>query len=181
MKKKIVRFLVCILLFILIGYTVVILNNSNLKKEKYTLLPNEEIENEIIYKNYKYVITKYYDNTTSFSHHNILLNNNNNYYYILESLNSCDMYSYIKNNEIYIHCIGKYGDIIKYTLNKKNIKKEILKFNYENTPNISQLHIIIDNIDDEYIYLSSVVKINDNIDEGENVKCSLQTKICIYN
>ena len=34
---------------------------------------------------------------------------------------------------------------------------------------------------DEYIYLSSVVKINDNIDEGENVKCSLQTKICIYN
>ena len=180
MKKKIVRFLVCILLFILIGYTVVILNNSNLKKEKYTLLPNEEIENEIIYKNYKYVITKYYDNTTSYSHHNILLNNNN-YYYILESLNSCDMYSYIKNNEIYIHCIGKYGDIIKYTLNKKNIKKEILKFNYENTPNISQLHIIIDNIDDEYIYLSSVVKINDNIDEGENVKCSLQTKICIYN
>lgn len=91
------------------------------------------------------------------------------------------MYSYIKNNELYIHCIGKYGDIIKYTLNKKNIKKEILKFNYENTPNISQLHIIIDNIDDEYIYLSSVVKINDNIDEGENVKCSLQTKICIYN
>lgn len=123
MKKKIVRFLVCILLFILIGYTVVILNNSNLKKEKYTLLPNEEIENEIIYKNYKYVITKYYDNTTSFSHHNILLNNNN-YYYILESLNSCDMYSYIKNNEIYIHCIGKYGDIIKYTLNKKISKRK---------------------------------------------------------
>ena len=112
MKKKIVRFLVCILLFILIGYTVVILNNSNLKKEKYTLLPNEEIENEIIYKNYKYVITKYYDNTTSFSHHNILLNN------------SCDMYSYIKNNEIYIHCIGKYGDIIKYTLNKKISKRK---------------------------------------------------------
>ena len=180
MKKKIVRFLICILLFVLIGYIVVIANNSNLNRRKYTLLPDEEIQNEIIYKNYKYIITKYYNNTTSYSHHNILLKNNNKYY-ILETLNSCDINSYIKNNEIYIHCIGKYGDIIKYILNKKNIKKEILKFNYENTPNISQLHISIDNIDEEYIYLSSVVKINDNIDEGENVKCSLQTKICIYN
>jgi len=180
MKKKIVRFLICILLFVLIGYIVVIANNSNLKRRKYTLLPDEEIQNEIIYKNYKYIITKYYDNTTSYSHHNILLKNNNKYY-ILETLNSCDMNSYIKNNEIYIHCIGKYGDIIKYTLNNKNIKKEILKFSYKNTPNISQLHIIIDKVDDEYIYLSSTVKINDNIAEGETVKCSLKNKICLYN
>ena len=71
------------------------------------------------------------------------------------------------------------GDIDKYILDKINVKKETFKFNYDNASNISQLHINIDKVDDNYIYLYSF-KVDSLIKEGENVKCSLKNNICEY-
>jgi CRISPR/Cas system CMR-associated protein Cmr5 small subunit len=87
---------------------------------------------------------------------------------------------YIKNNEIYIHCIGKKGDILKYTIDDYKLEKDIMELDYKDAPNISQIHILIDGADNDYIYLRSNVKNNDSIKEGEFVKCLLSTKKCEY-
>ena len=57
---------------------------------------------------------------------------------------------------------------------------EILKFNYDNTPNISQLHMNIDGVDNEYIYLSSPFKVDNTSEENSKVKCSFKDRKCIY-
>ena len=93
---------------------------------------------------------------------------------------SNDISKYIEDNVAYLHCIGDKGNIIKYTKNRNKINKEVLKFDYSNASNISQIHITIDGADDDYVYLKSAVKVNDSIKDGEFVKCSLSTKKCEY-
>lgn len=154
---------------------------SNL--EKYTFSSNEKIVKSFKYNKYNYLLTMYYDDTSSWSHLNLLLLDNEEYY-LLKNIQKCDSSVegrnlYLKDNEIYIHCIGKMGDIDKYTLDKINVKKETFNFNYDDTPNISQLHINIDKVDDNYIYLYSF-KVDSLIKEGEKVKCSLKNNICEY-
>ena len=154
---------------------------SNL--EKYTFSSNEKIVKSFKYNKYNYLLTMYYDDTSSWSHLNLLLLDNEEYY-LLKNIQKCDSSVegrnlYLKDNEIYIHCIGKMGDIDKYTLDKINVKKETFNFNYDDTPNISQLHINIDKVDDKYIYLYSF-KVDSLIKEGENVKCSLKNNTCEY-
>lgn len=153
-----------------------------LKLEKYKILPLENILTEFKYEKYEYVISSYYDDTSSWSHLNILLKLQDKYYR-LEEIKKCDGSGkniYVKDNKVYIHCIGKKGDILEYTINDTKIEKNIRQLNYDNTPNISQIHILIDKIDNEYIYLYSNVKINDSIKEGKRVKCSLKNNICDY-
>ena len=154
---------------------------SNL--EKYTFSSNEKIVKSFKYNKYNYLLTMYYDDTSSWSHLNLLLLDNEEYY-LLKNIQKCDSSVegrnlYLKDNEIYVHCIGKKGDIDKYTLDKINVKKETFNFNYDDTPNISQLHINIDKVDDNYIYLYSF-KVDSLIKEGEKVKCSLKNNTCEY-
>ena len=159
-------------------------NSSISNLEKYEFISNEKIIKIFSYNNKNYVITMYYDNTSSWSHINLLLKDKENYY-ILEKIKKCDTYEeannlYIKNNEVYIHCIGKEGNIDKYIIDSFKVTKEILEFNYKNTPNISRVHIEIDGIDDEYIYLSSPFKVDNTISDDPQVKCSLKNRKCSY-
>ena len=157
-------------------------NLSNL--DEYTLDQNEKIVKEFEYNNKKYTISMNYGNKGSWGDVNFLLKENKKYYKI-KNIKSCDMSEegsnlYIRDNEIYIHCIGKEGNIDKYLIDHFNIEEEKLNFNYENTPNISQLHIGIDKVDNEYIYLSSPFKNDDTSNNEPKVKCSLEDKICNY-
>ena len=60
------------------------------------------------------------------------------------------------------------------------LEKQVWEFNYQNTPNISQLHIVVDKADDKYIYLSSAFKVDNNDKNEPQVKCSLKNNICKY-
>ncbi len=86
----------------------------------------------------------------------------------------------IKRNNAYIHCIGEEGNIIKLSVDNGNVEKKIIEFDYTNTPNISQIHILVEDVDNDYIYLKSNVKNNDSIKDGEYVKCLFSTKVCEY-
>ena len=178
MNKK-----VLIGIIILIGVLFIIFRiipNKELSKlDKYTLLSDETIIQEFKLKNKKYVLTTYYNSESTYSYNNLLLNDKDSYYF-LEKIDKCDMSYLIKDNEIYIHCIGKKGDILRYTIDGVNVKNEILNFSYKNTPNISQIHITVNKIDNGYIYLKSVVKMDDSVKDGEYVKCSLSSKVCEY-
>ena len=189
MKKIIIIILVPIMIFLtaILSYKVIkeIHHKKEISKlEKYSIKKTEKIITEFKIKNQNYLIIKYYDQTSSWSHLNILLKEKNNYYKI-ENINKCDTLDngkniYIKENKIYIHCIGQKGNIIEYKINNTKLSKNIIEFNYDNTSNISQLHMTIDKIDDNYIYLSSSVKINNSIKEGEKVKCSFKENKCSY-
>lgn len=158
----------------------IILPNYELSKlTKYTFISNEEIRKEFNINKRHYLLTTYYNDSSTYGFNNILYEKNHEYY-LLDVIEKCDMTYYIINNEIYIHCSGKKGDIIKYTINKYDVDKEVLQFNYSNTSNTSQLHLVVEGIDSEYIYLKSYLKIDESIDEGEYVKCSLTSRMCEY-
>ena len=186
MKKKI--FLIMLILIIIL-LTYKLINYIDHKSSLSGLNEYMFTENEITIKTFKYngknyVISRYYDNSSSWSHLNLLLKDNNSYY-VLENITKCDTLDnggnlYLKDNELYIHCIGTNGFIHKYLINDLYIEKEIINFDFTNTPNISQLHIGIDKIDNNYIYLSSPFKV-DNRDKNEpKVKCSFKNKECGY-
>ncbi len=189
MKKKILIISVIILISLfsfiiyqLIKYLDYKCSLSSL--EKYIFADNEIVIKSLEYNNKNYVISRYYDDSSSWSHLHLLLKSNDNYY-ILENIKKCDTVDdgsnlYVKDNAIYIHCIGSSGIIDKYLLNDFEVVKETLTFNFENTPNISQLHIGIDNVDDNYIYLSSPFKVDNTIKDNPNVKCSFKDKNCVY-
>lgn len=189
MKKKIliISMIILIPLFIFIMYQLIKYldyKSSVSDLENYEFIDNETIIKSVEHDNKSYVISRYYDDSGSWSHLNLLLKNNDTYY-ILETIKNCDTVDdgynlYVKDNAIYIHCIGETGIIDKYLLNDFDVEKESMVFNFENTPNISQLHIGIDMVDDNYIYLSSPFKVDNTIDDKPNVKCSFKDKICIY-
>lgn len=190
MKKRIIMIslIILVLLFIFTMYQFIKFKNykdSLSSLEKYIFVDNEIIIKKLEYNNKNYVISRYYDNSSSWSHLNLLLKDNDNYY-ILKNIKKCDTPDegsnlYIKDNVIYIHCIGKKGVIDKYLINEFSIYKESINFDFKDTPNISQLHIGIDNVDDEYIYLSSPFKVDNRLKDNQNVKCSFNNKKCIYN
>ena len=190
MKKQvliIVTLIITIFLVIFGSYKLIELldfKSSLSNLEKYTFVENEKNIKSFEYDKRSYLISRYYDNSSSWSHLNVLLEDKNDYY-ILESIKKCDTVDdgsnlYIKDNELYIHCIGKEGIIDKYIINGLNIENEKINFNFKNTPNISQLHIGIDNVDNEYIYLSSPFKVDNTIKDEPKVKCSFKDKKCLY-
>lgn len=181
MKKKIlITTIIIFLVFIVIKkidykYTLTSL-------EKYEFVENESIIKKINYNNKEFVISKYYDNKSTWSNLNILLKGNN--YHSLKKIEKCDTLDdasnlFVNNNEIYIHCIGKV-EIDKYTITNLNVTQEKIKFNFENTPNISQLHMTIDKVDNKYIYLSSPSKVDNTIKDAPKVRCSFREKKCSY-
>lgn len=150
-------------------------------KEKYTFKQNEKIETKFKYHNQTYIITNYYDDTTAAGHTFLLKDNNT--YYKLNELKYCNFetdYIYINDNKIYIHCIGQKGNVIQYTINNLELEQQTWEFNYKNTPNISQLHIVVDKADNNYIYLSSAFKVDNNDPNEPRVKCSLKNNLCNY-
>lgn len=154
------------------------------KLDKYELVKDEKVIKEFKYKNFNYVITKYYESDSSWSNLNILIKDKDTYY-SLSSIDRCDTLDdgknlYVKDNDVYIHCIGKAGDILNYKLNGALVSKETLFMNYNETPNISLIHLTIYNVDDYDIYLESSVKENEEEKTSEKVRCSLSTKKCVY-
>lgn len=184
MKKVIIPIIIIVFILVIIGIYQLIkyidyksrIDNLN----KYSLNSDETIHKEFSYKNNDYVITNYNDNHSSYYSHNILLKDSNKYY-LLDTLNKCDISDYLDNNEYYINCIGKKGSIIKYTFNGTSVKKDIINLNYKNTSNTNQRYLTIDNVDNSYIYMHSNMKNDDNIKEGNSIKCNLSTRICEYN
>lgn len=189
MKKKIIIISIIILipLFSFIMYQLIKTldyKNSLSGLEEYIFVDNETTIKSLGYDNKNYVISRYYDDSSSWSHLNLLLKNNDTYY-VLENIKKCDTVDdgsnlYVKDNVIYIHCIGKEGIIDKYLINDFSVEKETINFNFKNTPNISQLHIGIDNVDNEYIYLSSPFKVDITITDEPKVKCSFNDRKCLY-
>lgn len=152
--------------------------------EKYEMKKDETIIKTFDLMKKQYAVSKYKDESSTWSHLNILLNHESKYYF-LKNIKQCDSNDdgtniFVYNNNMYVHCIGKKGNINKYSIDGISIKEEIIKFKYEKTPNISQVHIVIDNVDDDYIYLSSAVKVNDNVADGNKVKCDLESLVCEY-
>lgn len=189
MKKIIIIFLIILLIpgliFGMYKFIEFLDRKSSISNlNDYLFVSNEQIVKELEYNNNKYIISKYYDSTSSWSHLNILLKEKDKFY-MLKNIKKCDVADkgkniYIKDNIVYIHCIGKIGNVDKYIIDKFNVKSDTLKFNYQNTPNISQIHIGIDNVDDDYIYLSSPFKVDNTIKNDPKVKCSFEDKICRY-
>ena len=189
MKKKIliISLIILISLFGFIMYQFI--KSLNYKSSlsslnKYIFVSNETTIKSLEYDNKNYVISRYYDDSSSWSHLNILLKNNDTYY-VLENIKKCDTVDdgsnlYVKDNTIYIHCIGKKGIIDKYLINGFSVEKVTINFNFKNTPNISQLHIGIDKVDDENIYLSSPFKVDNTVKDDPSVKCSFKDKNCVY-
>ena len=182
MKKKyiLIAFLIIILVFVMYKLIEVILFNQEISKLKeYKLKDGEKINIEFKYKKYNYLITNYNDTISSYYNNSILLKIKKKYY-LLGSIKKCDMNSFIDNNKIYVHCIGKNGNINRYIINDTKINKDTIKLDYSDTPNISQIHLKIDNIDNKYIYLSSNVKMDDKVKEGNKIRCLMNSKKCKY-
>jgi len=154
-------------------------NKASVKQlDKYKLIDGEKISDKFVINNREYVITNYKEENKPYTQHNVLLKFEDQYY-SLEEVKECDMNSYLKDNALYVHCIGKKGNILKLTFIDINVERTELDLNYINTPNISQEQIKIDLVGKDNIYLSSV-KVNDEIEEGERVKCSLENNTCSY-
>ena len=170
-KKFIFIILLCILLFIIFIILIMPKIQSSLELfnlKEYSLQPEETIRKEFEYNNKKYVLTQYYKSNSSYAYNHILLKDDSTYYF-LDEIEKCDMSDYIKENILFVHCIGKSGDILKYEIKSNKVEEEIIKFSYEDVPNISQIHITIKNVDDNYIYLNSL---------QDDFKCSFNTKKC---
>ena len=147
--------------------------------DKYKLIENEEEDIKFEFNGYNYVITKYTDEKSRINH-NILVDYEGNYYYI-DSLENCDMSSYVKGNQVYTHCIGGKGNILKYSFSTIVLNSDYIELNYSTVPNISERHMKVDKVDKKgNIYLSSEVKVDENIEEGNKIKCNIETRECVY-
>lgn len=185
MKKNTIKLIILVLILLIpisSYYLVKYLNHQSLinNLEKYTILDNEKIINEFTYNNNNYLITMYYDDTSTYSHINILLKQKSERL-LIDTIKECDSSesnTYVLNNKIYIHCIGKSGNIDIYTLDKYKLTHDTLKLDYSKTPNLSQLHLLIKKVDKNNLYLYSYITI-DNKKENK-IKCSLKTKKCEY-
>ena len=162
------------------AFNTVIMMGEIGKVEEYKLVKGEKIDKKFTYNKYHYVLTSFKVDGKDYKSNNFLIKYNGKYYY-LDSFTDCDMSSYVKDNFIYAHCIGYTGNIVKFKFYGTRVFNEVIEFNYDKTPNISQRHIEVDKVTDKYIYLKSNVKKDDNIKEGNKVKCSFENgNKCVY-
>ena len=127
-KKNIIILIILLPLFIFTIYKLIILFKFN-NLEKYNFIDNEIVIKEVKYNNKNYIISRYYNNSSSWSNLNILLNSNNAYY-ILKNIEKCDTLDnasniHIKDNEIYT----AYCDI---EVKQLNLKEKVLNFYEQN-------------------------------------------------
>ncbi len=187
MVKKIFKIIIPVVIAFILSVIYIIirlLNNNLVNLEEYKMIPENErlVYKDVDYKGNKYILVGFKGNNPTYADNVILLEKSSKYY-VLEKIINCDINektAYFKDGSFYIHCIGRKADIIKYELADKKVKKSYIELNYKDVPNISQLHLFVNNIDDKYIYLFSYIKKDDYIDEGQKVKCSLENKKCMY-
>ena len=72
-KKNIIILIILLPLFIFTIYKLIILLKFN-NLEKYNFIDNEIVIKEVKYNNKNYIISRYYNNSSSWSNLNILLN-----------------------------------------------------------------------------------------------------------
>lgn len=72
-KKNIIILIILLPLFIFTIYKLIILFKFN-NLEKYNFIDNEIVIKEVKYNNKNYIISRYYNNSSSWSNLNILLN-----------------------------------------------------------------------------------------------------------
>lgn len=183
-KNTITLIIICLILLIPIStyFLIDYLNNQSMINtlKKYTIKDDEKIINEFTYDNKNYLITTYHVEDQTYTNVNILLKQKSDRL-LIDTIRECDSSesnNYVLDNKIYIHCIGKGGDIKVYTLDNYKLTHNILDLNYSKTPNLSQLHLLIDKVDKEYIYLYSYVTLDNT--KPYKIKCSLNTKKCEY-
>ena len=179
MKKIII-----ILLIIIFATATFIITSNVMKQKRISSLKQSDISKqksyEFQYKKSTYAISNI-DNSSTNSL-GIFLKQDNKYY-LIKQIDKCsygDNSFYIKDNNVYIYCISNQNKILKYELNEANYTETSFLLNLKDTPNISPLHLQFNKIDDKYIYLYSLVKIDDSIDEGNQIKCSLDNYKCQY-
>ena len=172
-----------ILLFVFLGvyyiFNMMIMKSELSSVEVYKLKKDEKIEKKFKYDRHNYVITSFHEEGKDYAQNNFLIKYNNKYYY-LDSFTDCDMSALVKDNYMYVHCIGYSGNITKFKFYNTKVINELIEFNYNDTPNISQRQITISKVTDKYIYLESKVKKDENIKEGNKVRCSFDTFKCEY-
>ena len=183
-KRILMGLLVGFLIIVLVFLTVYVIFNSVIlrseisKVEKYKLLKNEKIVEKFTYNKYHYVITTFNEKDKDYASNNFLVKYNGKYYY-LDTFTDCDMSMFAKDNNLYVHCIGYDGNIVKFRFFGTRVFNEVIEFNYIKAPNIDQKKIEVTKVTDKYIYLKSKKK-DDSVKEGTKVKCSLETFMCTY-
>ncbi len=170
--------LVFVFLSVYVIFNSIIIRSEITKVDKYELLKNEKIVEKFTYNKYHYVVTTYNEKDKKYASNNFLVRYNGKYYY-LDTFTDCDMSVYAKDNNLYVHCIGYDGNIVKFRFFGTRVFNEVLEFNYIKTPNINQRNITVVKVTDKYIYLKSEKK-DDSVKEGNKVKCSLETFGCVY-
>ena len=143
------------------------------KLELYHLEQDEKQIKILTHNKKEYYITEYYNEELNHQIINILFKYKSKYYKLRE-ITYCDYNNIaIKENELYLHCIGRDGNIAKYTINNFMVEKESIKLKYDNIPKIYEYNIDVDKVDERYIYIS---------DPSSNKKavCNLITLICEY-
>lgn len=174
--------LILVLVFCVVYYTfnTVIMMGEIAKIEEYKFVKGEKIDKKFTYNKYHYILTNYKEEGKDYNNNNFLIKYNGKYYY-MDSFTDCDMSSYVKDNFLYTHCIGYTGNVVKFKFYGTKVFNEVIEFNYNETPNISQRNIEIDKVTDKYIYLKSSVKNDDNVKEGNKVKCAFENgNKCVY-
>ena len=185
LKKFFVSIVISILLLVFVFLIVYVIFNSLIMKselsnvEVYKLKKNEEINKTFKYNKYNYVVTSYYEDGKDYAQNNFLIKYNNKFYY-LDSYTDCDMSSYVKDNFMYVHCIGYSGNVTKFKFYGTKVFNEVIELSYKDAPNVKQSHLNVEKVTDKYIYLTSNVKKDENVKEGNKVKCSLKDTKCVY-
>ena len=157
----IIPIIIIIIITIFGSYKLIELSSYNSRissLERYTYKQDEKNIKKINYNKKEYIITNYLPKEQTYTNLNILFKNKEKYY-LLKEIEKCDAdtnTTYTKDNEIYIHCIGKEGNINKYTINEFEITEELLVLSYDNVPKLSELHVIVEKIDNHDIYIKSL-------------------------
>ena len=97
MNRKFIFIVGAALIILFIFYKIISYFNLNItisKLKEYKLKKNEKVHTKFQYNNYNYALTSYSSNASSHDNNHILLNHKNKYY-LLESIDKCDMNSYI--------------------------------------------------------------------------------------
>lgn len=185
-KKFLIGLIIGILILVLVFFTVyytfntIIMKGEIAKIEEYKFVKGEKIDKEFKFNKYHYVLTNFKEDGKDYNSNNFLVKYQGKYYY-MDSFTDCDMSSYVKDNFMYVHCIGYTGNIVKFKFYGTKVFNEVLEPSYNDTPNISQRHIELDKVTNKYIYLKSSVKKDENVKEGNKVKCPFNNNLkCVY-
>ena len=190
MKKVFLFLLLVCLTFLLMGtvgyVTFHFFESKSFKNQLEELGEYKLEEDEKIIKKFSYGSRKYILSTVPYrktNHFNISLYYKNKYY-LLKTVPSCKILDkmenvYLKDNHIYVHCDGATGVVMDYTVVEGFIGEKEYVFDFLKTPNSDFHYMTFRKLDNKYFYLKTT-KIDENVEEGEKIQCSLKTSRCYY-